>query len=247
MIEAVAHANPNTVVVLKTSGPVLMPWLGDVRAVVEMWYPGDQFGRAAADLLFGDASPNGRLPMTFPASEAQGPGQTPDTYPGVFTPNTTTPTGLTEHFTEGLNIGYRWYQATGQRPLFAFGYGLSYTHFAYGQPRISRRRGGQRTIEVSITNTGHVGGAEVPQLYLRYPTVAGEPAWSLKAFSKVSLPPGRSATVSFPVTRKLLRTFSDATHTWGVTPGRYTVAVGSSSDDLRAVVSVVVERRWGRR
>ena len=247
LISAVAHANPNTIVVLNTSGPVLMPWLRDVRAVVEMWYPGDQFGRAAADLLFGNASPNGRLPMTFPASETQGPGQTPDAYPGVFSPNTTTPTALTEHFTEGLNIGYRFYQAVRQRPLFPFGFGLSYTHFTYGWPRISQRRGGHRTITVTIANSGHVAGAEVPQLYLHYPAAAGEPVWSLKGFDKVTLRPGQRATVSFPLTRKLLRTFSDSTHRWGVTPGRYTVAIGSSSADLRAEASFVVSpRRWRR-
>ncbi len=185
--------------------------------------------------------------MTFPASEAQGPGQTPATYPGVFTPNTTTPTALTEHFTEGLDIGYRWYQATGQRPLFPFCFGLSYTRFAYGWPRLSEHRGGASTITVSITNTGRVAGAEVPQLYLHYPAAAGEPVWSLKGFDKVDLQPGQRATVSFALGRRLLRTFNDATGRWGVTPGRYTVAVGSSSADLRTETSFVVGRgRWHR-
>ena len=170
LIEAVARANPNTIVVLNTSGPVLMPWRHDVKGVLEMWYPGDQFGRSAADLLFGDATPNGRLPETFPSSAHEGPGQTPATYPGVLTPNTTTPTAMNELFSEGLDIGYRWYEATGQRPLFPFGYGLSYTRFAYSPVRLSWSHDGEQTATVRIANVGREPGAEVPQLYLHYPS-----------------------------------------------------------------------------
>lgn len=244
LIEAVARANPNTIVVLNTSGPVLMPWLHQVKGVLEMWYPGDQFGRSAADLLFGDANPNGRLPETFPASERQGPGQTPATYPGVFTPNSTTPTAMNELFSEGLDIGYRWYEATGQRPLFPFGYGLSYTRFAYSQVRLSSSRDGGRTLTATITNIGRQAGAEVPQLYLHYPRAAGEPPWILKGFAKVYLQPGRSQNVSFPITNQTLRTFSDGTAGWEVTPGLYTAAVGSSSEDLRGAVSFAAGPSW---
>jgi beta-glucosidase len=215
--------------------------------VLEMWYPGDQFGRSAADLLFGDATPNGRLPMTFPANEHQGPGHTPATFPGVFTPNTTTPTALNESFSEGLDIGYRCYEVTGQRPLFPFGYGLSYTHFAYGPLRLSRRHDGGQTATVKITNVGRAAGAEVPQLYLHYPQAAGEPPWSLRAFTKVDLRPGRSQTVSFPITDQTLRNYSNAGNDWLVTPGIYTAAVGSSSKALHGVVSFPVggrHRHW---
>jgi beta-glucosidase len=237
LIEAVAHANPNTIVVLNTSGPVLMPWLNDVKGVLEMWYPGDQFGRSAADLLFGDATPNGRLPMTFPANEHQGPGQTPATYPGVFTPNTTTPTALTESFSEGLAIGYRWYDATGQQPLFPFGYGLSYTHFAYSPLRLTPAHSAEHTATVTITNVGRAAGAEVPQLYLRYPQAAGEPPWTLKGFAKVLLQPGQRQTVSFPITDETLRNYSNATNDWQVTPGIYTAAVGNNAEDLHSYAS----------
>jgi beta-glucosidase len=240
LIEAVAHANPNTIVVLNTSGPVLMPWLHEVKSVLEMWYPGDQFGRAAADLLFGDATPNGRLPETFPAGENQGPGQTPQTYPGVFTPNSTTPTAMNELFSEGVDIGYRFYQATGERPLFPFGYGLSYTHFAYSRLALVGGRSGGRAAVVTITNTGHSPGAEVPQLYLHYPRAAGEPPWSLKGFAKVYLKPGQSQSVSFPITDQTLRNFSDASDSWVVSPGLYTVAIGSSSADLHSAVTFPV-------
>jgi beta-glucosidase len=240
LIEAVARANPNTIVVLNTSGPVLMPWLHQVKGVLEMWYPGDQFGRAAADLLFGDATPNGRLPETFPAGPRQGPGQTPQSYPGVFTPNSTTPTAMNEVFSEGLDIGYRWYEVAGQRPLFPFGYGLSYTRFAYGPVRLSWGRGGVEAATVTITNVGGRAGAEVPQLYLHYPPAAAEPPWSLKGFSKVYLQPRQSQTVTFPITGQTLRNFNERTGGWLVAPGRYTVAVGSSSADLRSEASFLV-------
>ncbi len=123
LIEAVAHANRHTIVVLNTGGPVLMPWLDDVQGVLETWYPGQTFGTAIAAVLFGDANPGGRLPVTFPASNTQGPAAAnpPNTYPGDANGN--------ESYTEGLDVGYRWYDATGQRPLFPFGYGLSYEQF----------------------------------------------------------------------------------------------------------------------
>jgi beta-glucosidase len=240
LIEAVARANPNTVVVLNTSGPVLMPWLHDVKGVLEMWYPGDQFGRSVADMVFGDAAPGGRLPETFPASEHQGPGQTPTTYPGVFSPNTATPTALNEVFSEGLDIGYRWYQATGERPLFPFGYGLSYTHFTYRHLSVSTERDGSRIASVTITDTGRQAGAEVPQLYVHFPASAGEPIWSLKGFAKVYLQPGQSQTVSFPIDDQTLRTFSNRTDEWGIMPGVYTVAIGSSSANLLGAESFAV-------
>ena len=214
-----------------------MPWLNDVKSVLERWYPGDQFGRSAADLLFGDATPNGRLPMTFPANEHQGPGQTPATYPGVLTPTTTTPTAMNEVFSEGLDIGYRFYQVTGQRPLFPFGYGLSYTRFAYSAVRLSRIHNGEQAATVTVTNVGRASGAEVPQLYLHYPHAAGEPPWSLKGFTKVYLQPGQNQTVSFPITVETLRSYSERSNRWQVTPGTYTAAVGSSSEDLRSGVS----------
>jgi beta-glucosidase len=240
LIEAVARANPNTIVVLNTSGPVLMPWLHEVKGVLEMWYPGDQFGRSAADLLFGDATPNGRLPETFPAGDQQGPGQTPAAYPGIFTPSATTPTAMNEVFSEGLDIGYRWYEVTGQRTLFPFGFGLSYTHFAYSRVRLSRSRDGERTATVTITNSGRASGAAVPQLSLRYPAAAGEPPWTLKGFAKVYLKPGQSQTVSIPIIDQTLRTFRDRTDSWGVVPGVYTAAVGSSSTNLLDRESFVV-------
>jgi beta-glucosidase len=248
LISAVAAANPNTIVVLNTGGPVLMPWLDKVKGVVEMWYPGDQFGKAAADLLLGAATPNGRLPETWPASKSQGPGQTPAQYPGVFTPNPTTPTAFNESFGEGVDIGYRWYQSHDQTPLLPFGYGLSYTRFSYGPLWLSRGSHGSYTATTTIRNTGSRPGAEVPQLYLRYPPRAGEASWNLKGFTKVYLQPGHSQTVSFPITNQMLQSYSEDREEWVVTPGRYTLAIGSSSADMRGAVSfdVVGRRRSGR-
>ena len=137
LIDQVARANRRTIVVLNTGGPVLMPWLDEVQGVLEAWYPGQQFGSAIAAVLFGDASPGGRLPVTFPASERQGPAPAtqPNHYPGV--------NGVVS-YDEGLDVGYRWYDATGQRPLFPFGYGLSYQRFDVSGVRAfySRSSGG---------------------------------------------------------------------------------------------------------
>ena len=135
LIEAVAKANRRTIVVLDTAGPVLMPWLGDVDAVLQAWYPGQQFGTALASVLYGDSDPGGRLPVTFPASDEQGPAPTsrPERYPGV---------NSTERYDEGIFVGYRWYDRFGQRPLFPFGYGLSYARFRFDDLRVSSDRRG---------------------------------------------------------------------------------------------------------
>ena len=221
LVDAVAAANPNTIVVLNTGGPVLMPWLSKVKGVLEMWYPGDQFGPAVASLLFGDASPGGRLPSTFPASEAQGPGQTPESYPGV-----SNGTHWTEVFDEGVLIGYRYYDAKGQQPLFPFGYGLSYTTFGYG-PLTVNHSGDTWTASTTITNTGSKAGSEVPQLYVKFPDAAGEAPWTLKGFDKVALAPGESKTVSFSIDPRVWD------NGWKTVPGRYVLAAGSNSRDLR--------------
>ena len=137
LIDAVAAVNPRTIVVLNTGGPVLMPWLHHVEAVLQAWYPGQQYGAALAAVLFGDGDPGGRLPVTFPASDAQGPAPTtrPERYPGV---------NGEQRYDEGIFVGYRWYDQFRQQPLFPFGYGLSYADFRFGDLRLkarSRRRG----------------------------------------------------------------------------------------------------------
>jgi beta-glucosidase len=222
LVAAVAHANPRTVVVLNTSGAVLMPWLGSVKGVIANWYAGQEQGNAVAAMLFGDAEPGGRLPETFPASDQQGPAKTPVEFPGD---------GVHVFYDEGLAIGYRWYQHSGEKPLFPFGYGLSYTSFRLGDLRVSRTPFGLRA-SLSVTNTGRRAGSEVVQLYVAAPDAAREPAQQLKAFSKVTLKPGQSTTVTLDVPREELAVWLNSSTGWTVVPGNYTVGVGTSSADL---------------
>lgn len=226
LIEAVARANPRTVVVLHTSNPVAMPWLDQVAAVVEAWYPGQEAGASLAAVLFGDMNPSGRLPITFPASEQQGPAQNWTEYPGD---------GKTVNFTEGVFVGYRWYDAKGQQPLFPFGFGLSYTTFVYSGLRVERGSGASTAmVSVRLRNTGRREGAEVAQLYLSYPPEAQEPPRQLKGFLKVRLKPGASQVISMPLDEQSFSAWDESVHKWRVYPGTYKISVGSSSRDLRA-------------
>jgi beta-glucosidase len=230
LIEAVAAANPHTVVVLDTGGPVLTPWRSKVAGILEAWYPGQENGDAIASVLFGDVNPSGKLPATFPRSDAQGPLTSPIRFPGV---------NDTVRYGEGLLVGYRWYDARGQRPAFPFGHGLSYTTFSYGKLRVlpSFRRGGL-IVKVRVRNTGDREGAEVVQLYVGFPASAGEPPKVLKAFRKVQLDPGKRATVTLTLDRRDLSVWSDTRHGWVSPTGRYRLMVGSSSRDIRSTASV---------
>jgi beta-glucosidase len=224
LIETVAAANPRTVVVLNTAGPVAMPWIDKVAGVIWAGYAGAFDGSSIAALLFGDANPSGKLAITFPANEQQGPATTPDEYPGD---------GSVVNFSEGLLVGYRWYDAKNQTPLFPFGYGLSYTTFKYSDLKIERSPGDPATLKVRITNTGTREGAEVVQLYLGDPAAAGEPPQQLKGFEKVWLKPGESKTVSMTLNRDSLSVWDETAHDWKLVPGTYAVNVGSSSRDIR--------------
>ncbi len=229
LIEAVAAVNPHTVVVLDTGGPTLTPWRDSVAGILEAWYPGQENGNAIASLLFGDADPSGKLPVTFPAGEDQGPLTTPDRFPGV---------GDTAHYSEGLLVGYRYYDATGEQPAYPFGYGLSYTRFSYGRLHVLRsRRGESITVSVRVRNTGNRQGAEVVELYVGYPAYAGEPPKVLKAFGKIQLDPASSGTVTLTLHKHDLAVWSEARNQWVVPPGRYSLMVGSSSRDIRGVAS----------
>ncbi|MFJ4186308.1 glycoside hydrolase family 3 C-terminal domain-containing protein [Kitasatospora sp. NPDC089509] len=221
LIRAVARANPRTVVVLDTGGPVTMPWLDAVPAVVEAWYPGEQSGAALADVLFGDADPAGRLPVTFPTSADATPIRDAAQYPG---------TDGTYHYTERLRTGYRWYDASGTAPLFPFGHGLSYTDFGYtGLTVNGPDRAGRVRVGFDLTNVGPRTGTEVPQLYLTFPSAAGEPPQQLKAFDKVTLAPGASTHVELRLDRSAFAVWDPDVHGWGVPGGRYGLTVGSSS------------------
>ena len=229
LIEAVAHANPNTIVVLNTSGPAYMPWLNDVAGVFEAWYPGQQDGNAIAALLYGDVNPSGHLPETFPASASQGVAHGGT----VLTPNAEFPGNGTDiDYTEGIDVGYRYYDVHQQQPLFPFGYGLSYTTFAYSNLQVHASAHGA-TAQVTITNTGQRAGSEVAQLYLTDPAAAGEPPYQLKGFQKVTLSPGHSQRVTFQLSAQDLSYYQTATSSWVVAPGIYRVSIGSNERDLR--------------
>jgi beta-glucosidase len=216
LIQAVARANPRTVVVLDTGGPVLMPWLSQVPAVVEAWYPGEEDGNAIAAVLFGDVNPAGKLPITFPASDSAVPANTPAQYPGV--------NGVAT-YSEGLDVGYRYDDAEGITPLFPFGYGLSYTSFAFSHLIVHASEAAV-TVAARVTNTGHRAGTEVAQLYISDPAAAQEPPRQLRGFQRVSLRPGQSQVVRFRLSADALAYWDGA---WTTAPGAYQVYVGDSS------------------
>lgn len=231
LIEAVAQANPNTVVVVNSGNPVLMPWLHQVKGVIEAWYPGQQDGTAIAAVLFGKVNPSGKLPMTFPASDTASPVGTAAQWPGV--------NGQVE-YSEGLDVGYRGYDELGIQPLFPFGYGLSYTQFTFSglQLRmlstrdVNPNRAPDRVVAdvlARVTNTGSRAGTEVAQLYLGDPASAQEPPRQLKGFDRVTLAPHQSKTVTIPLTARDLAYWNSAHNGWAVAPGAYRVWVGDSS------------------
>ncbi|MGH3277626.1 MAG: glycoside hydrolase family 3 C-terminal domain-containing protein, partial [Trebonia sp.] len=223
LISAVAAANPHTVVVVNAGAPIAMPWLGKVAGVVDAWYPGQASGTALASVLFGRTDPGGHLPVTFPAALSQVPASTTAEFPG---------NGSQVLYSEGVDVGYRWYDAKGEAPLFPFGYGLSYTTFAFSRLHIDRAPvTGTRDVRVTatVTNTGRRAGTDVAQLYVGDPSSAGEPPRSLAGYDRVTLAPGRSARVSFTVTPQQLSVWSDSANGWTQAPGRYRVYVGDSS------------------
>jgi beta-glucosidase len=208
LIQAVADANPRTVVVLHTSNPVAMPWLSKVAAVVEAFYPGQEAGSSIASILFGDVNPSGKLAMTFPTNEHQGPGSFFLDYPGD---------GMTVNYSEGVLVGF----------------GLSYTTFLYSSLVVQHTGGDQATVSVRVANTGKRAGAEVAQLYLGFPSAAEEPPKLLRGFEKVALKAGESKVVTMKLDKDTLSAWDTETHGWTVYPGTYSVMVGSSSRDIR--------------
>lgn len=237
LIAAVAKANPNTVVVLNTGSAVTMPWLSHVKGVVEAWYPGQNDGNEIAAVLFGDVNPSGKLPVSFPQSLSQVPASTQAQWPGV---------NGDVHYSEGLMVGYRWYTTMGIKPMFAFGYGLSYTTFALHGLRVPRRHGnGPVPVSVAVTNTGHRTGAEVVQVYVHDPASTGEPAEQLKAYQKVTLRPHQTKRVELKLTREAFSWWNPGTGSWTLTPGTYRVMVGDSSAHLPLTAGLTLGKQHG--
>jgi beta-glucosidase len=224
LIAAVAAANPRTIVVLNTGSAVTMPWLSSVAGVLEAWYPGQEDGTAIASILFGNSDPSGHLPVTFPTSLAQAPTNAAAQWPG---------TGGTVHYSEGIDVGYRCYQANHLTPLFPFGYGLSYTSFSFSNLKIgSLTAGGAATVSATIANTGSRAGADVAQLYVQDPLASGQPPEQLDGFQRVYLQPGASERVTFHLTQHKLQYWNSRTNTWATSTGSYGLKVGDSSANL---------------
>jgi beta-glucosidase len=230
MIEAAAGANPRTIVVLDTGGAVLMPWINQVAGVIEAWYPGQEDGNAIAAVLFGDVNPGAKLPLTIPRTATEVPTAQPDQWPGV---------GGRSLYTEKLNVGYRWYDATNTQPLFPFGFGLSYTTFKVSHLVVTPAKASTSAlphtnveVKVDVTNTGHRKGAEVVEVYVGDPPENGEPPHQLRAFEKVKLAPGATKTVSLPLDRHTFAIYNTDAHQWKLRAGTYQILAGTSSRDL---------------
>jgi beta-glucosidase len=245
LVAAVAGANPRTIVVLETGGPILMPWLEHVSGVIEAWYAGQEAGNAISAILYGDVNPSAKLPLTFPRAGNSIPTSQPEQWPGV---------NYRSLYSEGLNVGYRWYDATGTQPLFPFGFGLSYTTFAVShltveQSRVAAKPGGvpdHVRVKVNVTNTGRRQGAEVVQIYVGDPPANGEPPHQLKAFSKVELNPGETKTLSFALGSDSFSTYDATVHLWKLREGRYDIFAGTSSRDLPLHGAVYVRCPFSR-
>ncbi|GAA4624588.1 hypothetical protein GCM10023196_025330 [Actinoallomurus vinaceus] len=236
LITEVAKANPNTIVVLNTGSAVKMPWLSGTRAVLDMWYPGQEGAAATTALLFGDAAPTGRLTQTFPADEDHTPvAGHPERFPGV---------NGEQQYSEGVEVGYRWYDKEGVKPLFPFGYGLSYTTFGYGGLTAHRVHGGL-DVTVTVRNTGHRAGTAVPQVYLgASPDVtAPQAARALAGYTTVTLRPGESRQVRIHVGERQLQYWDTTHHRWSLGTGARAVWAGPSSAELPLRTTVKIDNR----
>jgi beta-glucosidase len=232
LIEQVAGANPRTIVVLETGTAVTMPWLDKVAAVVEAWYAGSAGHKALANVLVGDISPTGKLAITFPKSETDLP------HP-VIPPLPPQDQALSYavHYDEGPEVGYKWYETQHKQPLFAFGFGLSYTTYAYSDLSVDSSA---KTARFTVKNTGQRAGTEIAEVYARLPGGLDESFKRLVGWKRVTLDPGESQTVTVAIDPRALQTFDEATNRWNFAPGDYGVFVGASSDNTPLTASLAV-------
>jgi beta-glucosidase len=233
VIDAVAAANPRTVVVLETNAGVAMPWAARVPAIVEAWYPGTKGGAAIANILTGRLNPSGRLPVTFYASEAQLPRPV---RPGKDSEMDT----FSLPYSEGAAVGYKWVDRNNLQPLFPFGHGLSYTSYEYGPISAAPSPGGGIRVQFTLRNSGNRPGMAVGQVYASPAAGGWEAPRRLVGFAKVELAPSAAQTVAVDVDPRLLATFDEAAHAWTVAPGSYTLSLGASSRDLRGNTTVTL-------
>ena len=249
LISKVAAANPHTVVVLETGGPVTMPWAGQVSAILEAWFAGSKGSDAVANVLFGDVNPSAKLPVTFPRSDADLPHPTIVKPPRESVPDNTKPepwkqiaAGLAPFqvtYDEGVKVGYKWYDAEKKPVLFPFGHGLSYTTYSYSNLKVEP--GKTPHVTFTVKNTGKRAGAEVAEVYASLPAAAAEPPKRLVGWSKVTLKPGESKEVTVDIEPKYLSIFNVEQNGWQLLPGEYGFMVGGSSQNLPLKQSVTLQ------
>ena len=239
LVEAVAAANPHTVVVLENGSPVLMPWVDKVTGIVESWYSGSDGADAIAAMLFGDVNPSGKLPITFPVDDTELPNPvTVQPPPASREDWEHDPKGTMQrmmhgfpafdaHLNGGLEVGYKWYDAEHKKVLFPFGYGLSYTTYAYSGLKVDE--GATTTVHLTITNTGSRAGEEIAEVYSTMPAAAQEPPKRLVGWTKVMLEPGESKQVTVAIPRERFNIWDESSHGWKIEPGEYTLMAGPSS------------------
>ncbi len=250
LIEQVASANPHTIVVLETGTAVTMPWIDKVAGVVEAWYAGSSGHKALADVLVGDVNPSGKLPLTFTRTEADLPHPEPPRVPAESQPQAgdvadngapsskaSAHTGYAVRYDEGAAVGYKWFDQQHKKPLFAFGFGLSYTTYAYSGLSVDS---GTKTVRFTVKNTGKRPGTEIAEVYARLPKGTDEPYKRLAGWTRVALAPGESKAVSVPINDRVLKTFDEEKNAWNTTPGDYQVLVGGSSDNTPLIGTLVV-------
>ena len=240
LVEAVAKANPNTIVVIENGGPVSMPWVEHVKGVVEMWYPGIGGAQALANILFGDVNPSGKLPVTFAKDESQLPHPVVPGLEGVPPgPNQEHKVGPFDvnYNSEGARVGYKWFESTNKQPLFPFGFGLSYTTYTYSGLTVDDSK---RTVHFTVRNTGKQEGTEIAQVYVALPAAAKENYKRLAAWQRVKLAPGESKEVTLPLHPLSLTVFNTDQNGWQLLPGEYNVTAGPSSSEtpLKATLHV---------
>jgi len=246
LIDTVATANPKTIVVLETGSPATMPWIDKVSGVIEIWYPGIRGSEALARIVAGDVNPTGKLAITFPRSDADLPHPTlvlppPESQPHRPAPGQNISDFMAQmqkglpafqvQYDEGLKVGYKWYDAEKKDPLFPFGFGLSYTTYAYAGLTVDKSADGL-TVSFTVKNTGRRAGTEIAQVYTSLPDAAGEPPKRLIGWTRIELGPGEAKTVHVPVKQDHLTVYDEASDSWKLVPGDYTVMVGGSSREL---------------
>ncbi|MFL6437030.1 MAG: glycoside hydrolase family 3 C-terminal domain-containing protein [Terriglobales bacterium] len=241
LIEQVAAANPRTIVVLETGSAVTMPWIDRVAAVVEAWYAGSAGHKALANVLIGEVNPSGKLAISFPKSEKDLPHPVipplPEKNEGPSADRVNLAANYAVHYDEGPEVGYKWYEVANKKPLFPFGFGLSYTTFAYSGLSVDSAA---KTVSFTIKNTGRRAGTEIAEVYAKLPNGADEPFKRLAGWKRITLAPGESQTVTVPIDPQVLQTFDETNNRWNLPQGDYGVFLGSSSDSTPLTGTLVV-------